>query len=136
VLTMPVLVSHFFFAICMDQSNYSTFIHKPSPQSSSLAAKPNLSLPAWAFWDWNQKYLPKDIHIRWHEFNVALEKLQEYTFVDRDEGSSVVLGFGLLVCECWRVVEVEDDDEDSSQFFETPFLAKKGLRRLSRPSKR
>jgi len=47
---------------------------------------------------------------------VALEKLQRYTFMDCDEGSFVVFGFGLLLHECWRIVEVKDDDEDAPQF--------------------
>jgi hypothetical protein len=45
--------------------------------------------------------------------------------VDRAEGSLVVLGFGLLLRECWRAVEVEDDDEDSPEFLRESLLGKK-----------
>jgi len=92
-----------------------------------LAVKSKLSLPSWASWDWDQKYLPSDIHTRWNELNVALELLQKYTFADHDEGTLVVLGLGLVLRECWRAVEVEDDDETSPQFLRESLL---GMRRI------
>ena len=51
--------------------------------------------------------------------------LHTYTFADRDEGTLVVLGFGLLLCECWRVVEAEADDENIPQFIQESLLGKK-----------
>ena len=45
--------------------------------------------------------------------------------MDCDEGSLVVLGFGLLLCECWRAVEVEEDDEHSPDFLRESLLGKK-----------
>ena len=122
VLTMPDLVSP--FSPSPLRTSLITVIHKPT-QSSSLAAKPNLSLPVWASWKWDQNYLPVDIHTRWHVFNAALDLLQGYTFMDCDEGSLVVLGFGLLLCECWRAVEVEEDDEHSPDFLRESLLGKK-----------
>ena len=127
VLALPVLVSPFFPVICMDLSNYSYMTCKasPSPPSSSLAPKPNPSLPIWVSWDWGEKYLPHDIHTKWSEFNVALDLLLEYPFSDRNDGTLVVLGFGLLLRECWRVVEMEDDDEDSPDFLQESLLGMK-----------
>jgi hypothetical protein len=90
-----------------------------------LAVKSKLSLPSWASWDWDQKYLPSDIHTRRNELNVALELLQKYTFADHDEGTLVVLGVGLLLRECWRAVEVEEDDETSPQFLHESLLGMK-----------
>ena len=45
--------------------------------------------------------------------------------MDCDKGSLVVLGFGLLLCECWRAVEVEEDDEHSPDFLRESLLGKK-----------
>lgn len=82
----------------------------------------NLSLPAWASWNWDQKYLPPDIHTRSGEFNAAVNLLHKYTYVDRDEGTPVVLGFGLLLRECGRAVEAEDGDEETPQFLKESLL--------------
>jgi hypothetical protein len=83
---------------------------------------PKFSLPVWASWDWAEKYLPPDIHIDRSEFKEALDLLSKYKFGDRDEGTSVVLGFGLLLRECWRAVEVEGDDEDAPKFLQESLL--------------
>jgi hypothetical protein len=61
---------------------------------------------------------------------VALNLLQEYTFVDRAKGSLVVLGFGLLLRKCWRAVEVEDDDENSPEFLQESLLGKKRAKKV------
>jgi hypothetical protein len=73
-------------------------------------------------WDWGQIYLPEDIHSELSEFHTALASLQEYMFADRDEGSLVVLGFGLLLRDCWTVVELEEGDEDFPQFLHKSLL--------------
>lgn len=122
VLALPVFVRQFFH-LSMNFSN--TLIYKASLQSSSLAAKSKFSLPVWVSWDWDEKYLPKDIHTKWDEFRVAVDLLHGYKFADRDEGTLVVLGFGLLLRECWRAVEVEDDDETSPEFLRESLLGKK-----------
>lgn len=101
----------------------SNFIYKASPQSSSLAPELNLSLPIWASWDWGQKYLSPDIHTG--KFPLALDLLHKYTFVDQNEGTLIALGFGLLLRECWRAVEVEDDDETSPNFLKESLLDQK-----------
>ena len=51
--------------------------------------------------------------------------LRTYTFADCNEGTLVVLGFGLLLRKCWRVVEVEVDDENILQFIQESLLGKK-----------
>ena len=104
----------------MDLSNYS--LHQASPHSSSSAEKSKLSLPIWASWDWGKTYLPHDIHTNQGEFDKALDLLYKYKFGDHDEGTSVVLGFGLLLRECWRAVEVEGDNEDSPRFLRESLL--------------
>ena len=75
-----------------------------------------LSLPAWASWDWGEKYLPANIHADWQEFKKELNMLDKCKFADRNAGANIILGFGLLLRECWRAVEVEIDDESSPQF--------------------
>jgi len=111
---LPVFVSYFsalFICICL-----IALLHKPPSQSSSSATKSKLSLPVWTSWDWGKKYLPHTIHTNRGDFNNALDLLRKYKFVDRDEGTSVILSFSLLLRECWRAVEVEDNDEDSPKF--------------------
>jgi hypothetical protein len=48
-------------------------------------------------------------------------------FADRDEGTCVVLGFGLLLRECWWVVEAEDDDESTPGFLRNSYLNSTGV---------
>jgi hypothetical protein len=55
----------------------------------------------------------------------VLRLLQEYEIADRDEGTSVVLGLGLLLRECWRAVEVDYDDDDAPKFLQESHLTKK-----------
>ena len=129
VLALPVSVSSFFSSyiwFCL-----ITLIHEAS--SSSLL--PNRALPVWASWGWDKKYLSEDIHTRMPQFNVGLKSLQEYTFVDRDEGTSVVLGLGLLWRECWRAVEVEGDDEDFPKFLRESLLGSKRAERVAQAIK-
>jgi hypothetical protein len=73
-------------------------------------------LPIWASWDWGEKYLPENTHVDKLEFTKELDLLRKYKFADCDKGSIVVLGFGLLLRDCWRALEVEDDDESSPNF--------------------
>ena len=56
---------------------------------------------------------------------MALDLLQKYPFADHKEGTLVVLGLGLLLRECWRAVEVEDDDESAPKFLQESLLGKK-----------
>jgi hypothetical protein len=60
------------------------------------------------------------------EFHAALDSLHKYTFAaDWDKASPVVLGFGLLLRDCWRAVEVEGDDEDAPMFLRESLLGSK-----------
>ena len=47
---------------------------------------------------------------------MVLDLLRTYTFANHKQGTSIALGFGLLLRECWVAVEVEDDDESSPKF--------------------
>jgi hypothetical protein len=110
----------------MDLSNY--LIHKASPQSSS-------SLPVWASWDWSQKYLPDAVHADWDECDAALDLFCDYEFADHNQGILVVLGFGLLLRECGRAVEVEDDDESAPKFLQESFLGERRVKPIIRAIK-
>jgi hypothetical protein len=81
-----------------------------------------LCLPIWASWDWGQKYLPENIHVDRLEFTKELDLLRKYKFADCDKGSIVVLGFGLLLRDCYRAMEVENDDESSPEFLRNSYL--------------
>lgn len=105
-------------------NNFYTY-YKASSRSSSTAPKSKLSLPTWASWDWNERHPPRDIHSKWNEFNKVLTLLREYEIANRDEGAAVVLGLGLLLRECWRAVEVDDDDDDTPKFLQESLLTKK-----------
>ena len=59
-----------------------------------------------------------------------LDLLQKSTFVDCNEGTLVVLGFGLLLRECWRAVEVEDDDENAPKFLQESLLGAKRAKQV------
>lgn len=76
-------------------------------------------------WDWGQQYLPRSIHTTLDEFHAALGLLQEYKFIDYNGATPAVLGFGLLLRECWRAVEVESDDEDAPNFLQESLLGTK-----------
>ena len=121
VLALPTLVSSFFIT-CANLSNYFYIIYKTleSPQSSLP-----LSLPVWASWDWAQMYLPDSIHTNSETFHAALCLLQKYTFANCSKGTLVILGFGLLLHDCWRAVEVEDDDEHYPKFLQESLLGMK-----------
>lgn len=127
VLALPAFVSYFFIGLNLPNI---TLLRKTSAQSSSLDPESNLTLPIWASWDWGQKYLPRDIHTKPEEFQVALGLLRNYQFADHNKGTPVVLGFGLLLRECWRAIEVEDDDEDSPKFLQESLLGEKRVKRV------
>ena len=94
-----------------------------------MASKSKLCLPTWASWDWDQKYLSYDIHVDLNEFNLAVGLLRNYKFADCDKGILVVLGFGLLLRECWRAVEAERDDEDTPKYIQESLLDMKGAKK-------
>lgn len=59
------------------------------------------------------------------EFQAALKMLREHSIFECNEGSLVVLGFGLLLRECWRAVEAEEDDESTPEFLRESVLSMK-----------
>ena len=81
-------------------------------------------------WKWEEKYLPPNIHAERKTFQDALGLLHEYKFADCNEGTLAVLGFGLLLRECWRAVEIEDDDEKSPGFLQTSLLGHKQVKQV------
>ncbi|KAF8141806.1 hypothetical protein EV363DRAFT_1443743 [Boletus edulis] len=91
--------------------------HTPS---TSPVSKRNL--PPWASWCWEKKYLSSDIHAQGSVFEAALDALRTYKFADRNKGTAVVLGLGLLLRECWRSVEAKAGDESIPQFVQESIL--------------
>ena len=63
-------------------------------------------------------YLPNSIHTNLETFHATLCLLQKYTFANCSEGTLVILGFRLLLRDCWRAVEVEDDNEHYLKFLQ------------------
>ncbi|KAG0691567.1 hypothetical protein DFH29DRAFT_1010761 [Suillus ampliporus] len=66
--------------------------------------------PIWVSWTWSQAYLPKDIHENMETASAALENLCNYKFNSCGWGMIVVLGLGLLLRECSRAQEYEEDE--------------------------
>ena len=61
------------------------------------------------------------------EFKSALALLGKAKIADRNQGGLVVLGFGLLLWECWRAIEQKPGDESSPTFLQDSFLDKKKI---------
>jgi hypothetical protein len=106
------------------------FLITPINKATPSAPNPQPNLPVWASWDRGEKYLPIDIHAERGDFQVALGLLREYEFADLNEGTSAVLGFGLLLRDCWSAVEIEDDDEISPEFLRTSLLGLKQVNQV------
>lgn len=124
VLALPAVVSPI---LSVPVKIYLTALYmccKASAESSLSAPKSKLSLPVWASWDWGEKYLPMNIHAGWQEFGKELELLDRYMFADHEAGSLIVLALGLLLRECWRAVELEEDDENAPEFLHGSHLDK------------
>ena len=56
------------------------------------------------------------------EFKSALALLGKAKIADCNQGGLVVLGFGLLLQECWRAIEQEPKDESSPTFLQDSFI--------------
>ncbi|KAG1721979.1 uncharacterized protein EDB91DRAFT_1256267 [Suillus paluster] len=86
--------------------------HQPSCCSSKASDSKawKQQLPIWVSWTWSQAYLPKDIHENMETASAALENLLNYKFNSRGWGMIVVLGLGLLLRECRRAQEYEEDE--------------------------
>jgi hypothetical protein len=65
-----------------------------------------------------------NIHAGWQEFSKELDLLDRYMFADHEAGMLIVLALGLLLRECWRAVELEDDDENAPEFLHRSHLDK------------
>jgi hypothetical protein len=76
-------------------------------------------------WDWTEKYLPDDIHVNMKTFESVLALLGKSECADRDQGGLIVLGFGLLLRECRRAMEVKGDDETAPTFLQESLLNSK-----------
>ncbi|KAI5982237.1 hypothetical protein EDD15DRAFT_2378085 [Pisolithus albus] len=72
------------------------------------------ALPEWALWTWGAKYLPEHIHLDKDSFLKALAQLEGEKFGSFNQGGPIVLGLGLLLRECNRAQEVEEDDPEVS----------------------
>ncbi|KAI6105970.1 hypothetical protein EDD16DRAFT_1524303 [Pisolithus croceorrhizus] len=72
------------------------------------------ALPEWALWTWGAKYLPEHIHLDRDSFLKALAQLEGEKFGSFNQGGPIVLGLGLLLRECNRAQEVEEDDPEVS----------------------
>ncbi|KAG1841753.1 hypothetical protein F4604DRAFT_1939270 [Suillus subluteus] len=79
-----------------------------TPDPKGKARKQHL--PVWASWTWSEAYLPQNMHDNFQSSFLALEELENYTIKSRDWGMIVVLGLGLLLCECSRAQEYEADE--------------------------
>jgi len=62
--------------------------------------------------------------------------LHDFKFANREEGMLIILGFGLLLRECWRAVEVESDDEDSPKFLHESLLGMKTIKQITEAIKK
>ena len=63
---------------------------------------------------------------------MVLDLLRTYTFANHKQGTSIALGFGLLLRECWVAVEVEDDDESSPKFLRESLLGLKQFKQVTK----
>jgi hypothetical protein len=54
------------------------------------------------------------------------------SFADQNDMPFIVLGFGLLLRECGRAIEVEDDDEDAPKFLRESILGVKQIRQVNK----
>ncbi|KAI5998601.1 hypothetical protein EDD15DRAFT_2193972 [Pisolithus albus] len=79
---------------------------------SHISTEP--ALPEWALWTWGAKYLPEHIHLDRDSFLKALAQLEGEKFGSFNQGGPIVLGLGLLLRECNRAQEVEEDDPEVS----------------------
>ncbi|KAG1822765.1 uncharacterized protein BJ212DRAFT_1477180 [Suillus subaureus] len=79
-----------------------------TPDPKGKARKQHL--PVWASWMWSEAYLPQNMHNNFQSSFLALEELENYTIESRGWSMIVVLGLGLLLCECSHAQEYEADE--------------------------
>lgn len=54
-------------------------------------------------------YLSEEVHTVSNEFHLMIGLLHKANFKDCKTGTPVIMGLGLLLCNCWRALEVEPD---------------------------
>jgi hypothetical protein len=96
------------------------YLNKTSTSLSSSSSK--TALPLWASWRWAKKYLPEDLHTKEDLLQAAILSFQKSKLVDGNTSTSLVLGLGLLLRECWRAVEVELEDDFAPDFLKESLL--------------
>ncbi|KAG2738486.1 hypothetical protein P692DRAFT_20747166 [Suillus brevipes Sb2] len=66
--------------------------------------------PAWATWSWEGSYLPDAVHTQLGTVETFLETVASAKITTMSSGMRVTLGLGLLLRECKRSIEHEEDD--------------------------
>ncbi|KAG1863116.1 hypothetical protein F4604DRAFT_1683705 [Suillus subluteus] len=66
--------------------------------------------PAWATWSWDRSHLPNSVHSDERELNKFLEIVVSAKISGLVSAMGVSLGLGMLLRECKRVIEYEEDE--------------------------
>ncbi|KAG1740266.1 hypothetical protein EDB19DRAFT_1828489 [Suillus lakei] len=66
--------------------------------------------PTWATWSWDRSHLPNSVHSDEHELNKFLEIVLPAKISGLVSAMKVSLGCGMLLRECKRVIEYEEDE--------------------------
>ncbi|KAG2130404.1 hypothetical protein DEU56DRAFT_914835, partial [Suillus clintonianus] len=66
--------------------------------------------PAWATWSWDRSHLPNSVHSDERELNKFLEIVLSAKISGLESAMKVSLGLGMLLRECKRVIEYEEDE--------------------------
>ncbi|KAG2745130.1 hypothetical protein P692DRAFT_20742858 [Suillus brevipes Sb2] len=66
--------------------------------------------PAWATWSWDESHLPNSVHSDDSELNKFLEMVVSAKISGVVSAMKVGLGLGMLLRECKRVIEYEEDE--------------------------
>ncbi|KAG1747473.1 hypothetical protein EDB19DRAFT_1826196 [Suillus lakei] len=66
--------------------------------------------PAWATWSWDRSHLPNSVHSDERELNKFLEIVLSTKISGLESAMKVSLGLGMLLRECKRVIEYEEDE--------------------------
>lgn len=67
-------------------------------------------MPHWVNWSSKESYLPKHVHMSQDEVISSLDMLKEAPIQSAYSAALVVLGLGLLLRDCKRVMEYEEDE--------------------------
>ncbi|KAG1873079.1 hypothetical protein F4604DRAFT_1681149 [Suillus subluteus] len=69
-----------------------------------------LNLPQWADWSWRESYLPENLHGSQDMVKASLKLLTKAPIRSSYSATLVVLGLGLILRDCKRVIEYEEDE--------------------------